>query len=384
MTSRSEPYLEGELRVRELPRGESFRTFIQLAWTLNAKDPNWVPPLRRNVKAALERTHPFHRHADVAYFLAERGSRTVGRIAAIVNHRHNEFHGDGVGFYGLFECYDDQAAANALFDAAAEWLRARGCDCIRGPLNFSTNEELGSPGILIEGFDSRPAIMMSHNPPYYEQLHERAGFEKSKDLVAIHFADARTMPEWGAQSEDAVLRRYDARIRSVDLSRFEEEVETIKRVYNAAWSLNWGFVPVTDEEFDLIAREFRPIVDPDLCLIAEVRGEAVGFSLALPDMNEVLARIPDGRLFPLGLLKFLWYRRKVESLRLITFGFKPPYQHAGLGLGFYFRTWRTAAVRGYARGEASWILEDNFKMIRPLERMGGSVHRRYRIYERRL
>ena len=384
MNNRIEPIPAGELRVRELAPGDPLNRFIQLAWTLNEKDPNWVPPLRRNVKAALERSHPFHRHADVAYFLAEWHGRPVGRIAAIVNHRHNEFHDDRVGFYGLFECVQEQLVANALFDTAADWLRARGCGSIRGRLNFSTNEELGSPGILVEGFESRPAIMMSHNPSYYERLHDGAGFEKSKDLVAIHFADARTMPEWGAQSEDAVLRRYDARIRSVDLSRFEDEVETIKRVYNAAWSLNWGFVPVTDEEFDLIAREFRPIVDPDLCLIAEVRGEAVGFSLALPDMNEVLARIPDGRLFPFGLLKFLWYRRKVESLRLITFGFKPPFQQAGLGLGFYFRTWRTAAERGYARGEASWILEDNFKMIRPLERMGGRVHRRYRIYERAL
>jgi hypothetical protein len=384
LSHRVEPSLAGEPRVRELGPDEPLRSFIQLTWIINANDPNWVPPLRRNVAAALDRRHPFHRHADVAYFLAERNNRPVGRIAAIVNHRHNEFHEDRVGFFGLFECEYDPDAAASLFAAASDWLRVRGCDHIRGPLNFSTNEELGSPGVLIEGFETRPAIMMSHNPIYYADLHEQAGFVGCKDLLAIHFADAQTIPEWGSQSEKAVLKRYNAVIRSVDLDRFPEEVQTIKGVYNAAWSRNWGFVPVTDEEFDLIAREFRPIVDPDLCLIAEVAGEPVGFSLAVPDINEVLRHIPDGRLFPFGLLKFFWYKRKIESLRLITFGFKPPFQQAGLGLGFYFRTWRTAAAKGYACGEASWILEDNYKMIRPLERMGGRVHRRYRIYERRL
>lgn len=374
----------GELTVRALAPGESLDGFIALPWRINAGDPNWVPPLRHSVRTALGRRHPFHRHAEVAYFVAIRGRRIVGRIAAILNRRHNDFHDDRTGFFGLFDCDDDQDAADGLFAAAADWLRARGCDRIRGPVNFSTNEELGSPGVLVDGFDTRPAIMMSHNPRYYEELHRRAGFEPAKDLVAIHFPDASQTPEWGVQSEQAILSRYKATIRSLDLKRFDDEVETIKKVYNAAWSLNWGFVPVTDEEFDFIAREFRPIVDPDLCLIAEVGGEPVGFSLAIPDMNEVLRRIPDGRLFPFGLGKLLWYRRKVRSLRLITFGFTPRYQSAGLGLGFYFRTWRTALARGYTSGEASWILEDNYRMIRPLERMGGHAHRRYRIFERAL
>src|SRR5690606_12624636 len=145
---------------------------------------------------------------------------------------------------------------------------------------------------------------------------------------------------------------------------------------------NWGFVPVTDEEFDFIAHEFRPIVDPDLCLIAEVGGKPVGFSLALPDLNQALRHLPDGRLFPFGLVKLLWHRRKVDAVRIITFGFKPPYQQSGLGVGFYMRTWRTANAKGYFAGEASWILEDNYRMVRPLERLGGHVHRRYRIYER--
>lgn len=349
---------------------------------MNGGDPNWVPPLRRNLETALDgNKHPFHRHATVAYFLAERAGRPVGRIAAILNRRHNEYHGDRVGFFGLFECEPDRDTASALFDAAAGWLREKGCDSLRGPLNFSTNEEVASPGVLVEGFDSRPAVMMGHNPRYYGELHERAGFAGCKDVFAVHFPDSEALPDW-EDREAAILARYDAVIRPLDLRRFGEEVDTIKAIYNDAWAKNWGFVPVTDEEFAFIASEFRPIVDPDLCLIAEVNGEPVGFSLALPDLNQALRHLPDGRLLPFGFLRFLWHRRKVDSLRIITFGFKPPYQQSGLGIGFYLRTWRTGVARGYVTGEASWILEDNYRMIRPLERLGGGIQRRYRIYER--
>lgn len=372
------------VRVRELPDGSSLRAFIDLPWSINAGDPAWVPPLRMSVAAALDRRkHPFHEHAEVAYFLAERGGKTVGRVAAIVNHLHNEYHGDRTGFFGLFEAENDAAVAGALIATAEEWLRGRGMETIRGPVNFSTNEEVASPGVLVDGFDSRPTVMMTHNPPYYDGLITGAGLEKVKDLYAFWFGDPQ-LPTRLERSLDRILSHADATIRPMDLSRFDEEVATIKSIYNSAWSSNWGFVPMTDAEFDHMAKEFRPVVDPDLCLIAESRGEPVGFSLALPDLNQAIRHIPNGRLFPFGIFRFLWHRRKIHSMRVITLGFKPGFQRLGLGPAFYLRTWQTGLAKGYDRGEASWILEDNLPMVRPIERLGGSTYKTYRIYEKAL
>jgi GNAT superfamily N-acetyltransferase len=369
------------VRVREIAPGESLKPFIDLAWTINRRDPHWVPPLRSSLTTALDRKkHPFHRHAEVAYLLAERDGRAVGRIAAVVNHLHNEFHEDRTGFFGLFECEDGPATARALIAAAADWLRRRGMDRIRGPLSLSTNEEIASPGVLVEGFDSRPFVMMSHNPPYYARLLEEAGLEKAKDLFAFWLPGVAP-PERLVRGVERALEREGAVIRSLDLRRFDAEIDVIKRVYNAAWSRNWGFVPMTDAEFDHMAKEFRPVVDPDLCLIAEVRGEPVGFSLALPDLNHALRHIPDGRLFPFGIFRFLWHRRTIRGARILTLGLKPGYQHLGLGAACYLRTWQVGLAKGYDHGEASWILEDNLPMVRPLERLGARVYKRYRIFE---
>lgn len=380
----------GTLAVRaptvvEVADRQQTDAFIELAWTINSNDPVWVPPLRMAVRDVLDREkHPFHAHADVQLFLAYRDSRPVGRIAAILNRRHNDFHEDRAGFFGLFECENEPVTAGALLESASAWLRARGCDVIRGPMNLSTNDELASPGVLIEGFSTRPSIMMSHNPPFYARLLEENGFERVRDLLAFWFDGATTVPTRGTRGLDRLLSRSGVTIRALDLRRFGEEVDAIKTIYNAAWSRNWGFVPMTDPEFDHLAKEFRPFVDPDLCLIAEAKGEPIGFSLALPDLNQALRYVPDGRLFPFGLFRFLWHRRRVDSLRVLTLGFKPQYQRSGLGPAFYLRTWQTGVAKGYTQGEGSWVLEDNLEMVRPLERMGGRIHRRYTIFERPL
>lgn len=372
------------VEVRAVSGSRDLDEFISLPWRINAADPLWVPPLRSSVRHALTPgKHPLHEHAEVATFLATRGTQVVGRIAAVENRLHNEFHGDRVGFFGLFESVDDPGVATALLERAGEWLRERGLRQIRGPLNLSTNEEIASPGVLIDGFDTPPMAMMSHNPAYYGALIEAAGFHQSKDLLAF-WLDDPDPPERLVRGIDRVLERMDARIRTLDLKRFREEVDTIKAIYNSAWSRNWGFVPMTDAEFDHMAREFRPIVDPALCLIAEVRGEPVGFSLGLPNINHALRHLPDGRLFPFGLFRFLWHRRSIRGIRVITLGFKPGYQQSGLGAALYLRTWLNGTARGYNHGEASWILEDNLDMVRPLERMGARPYRRYRIYERAL
>ncbi len=368
--------------MREIPAGEPLRPFVDAAWTINAGDPGWVPPLRRMVEAALDRRkHPFHRHAEVAYLVAERGSAVVGRVAAVVNRLHNEYHEDHLGFFGLFESEDDPETARALLDAAAAWLRGRGMERMRGPVNLSTNEEIASPGVLINGFDTPAVAMMSHNPPYYATLMEAAGLEKAKDLYAF-LVEGDAPPERLTRGVERILARADASLRPIDSRHFRRDVDILKEIYNSAWSRNWGFVPMTDAEFENMAKEFRPVADLDLCLIAEVRGEPVGFSIALPDLNQALRHLPDGRLFPFGLLKFLWHKRKIHGLRIITLGIKPGFRSLGLDAAFYLRTWQVGRQKGYDRGEASWILEDNLDMVRPLEKMGGQIYKTYRLFER--
>lgn len=373
------------VRVREVPpTSRELNRFIDVAWRINAGDPCWVPPLRMVEKTVLNpRKHPFHQHAEVAYFLAEKDGEAVGRIAAIVNRRHNEFHKDRLGFFGFFESENDPETARALLGAAAEWLRARGMDAMRGPVNFSTNEESSSPGVLVDGFDSSPVILMSHNPPYYAGLLEGAGLTKSKDLLAFWVADA-TPPARAERSVDRILAREHATIRSLDMGRFDEEVATIQRIYNSAWQQNWGFVPMTEAEIEHLARELKPVVDPHLCLFAEVDGRAVGFSLALPNLNEALRKIPSGRLLPTGIFRLLWERRRIRSLRIITLGLEPGFQRSGLGAALYLKTFQVGAPLGYRTAEASWILEDNWEMRRPLEKMGASAYRTYRIYDQPL
>jgi GNAT superfamily N-acetyltransferase len=366
--------------VREIAPGESMKPFIDLAWAVNARDPAWVAPLRMAVSTALDRRkHPFHQHAEVAYFLAERGGRVVGRIAAIVNHRHNEFHEDKLGFFGLFECLDDADAARALVERAAAWLAERGMERMMGPVNLSTNEEVASPGVLVDGFETPPVVMMSHNPPYYARLLEEAGLEKEKDLLAF-WVDDPTTPARLLKSAERIMKREQVTIRSLDLRKLNEEIATIQEIYNAAWSRNWGFVPMTDAEFAFIAKDLKPVVDEHLCLIAYVRGEPVGFSLALPDLNRALKHLPNGRLFPFGFLKFLWHKRKITSARVMTLGMKPQYQHLGLGAMLYMRTFQVGAARGYRTAEASWILEDNAEMLRPLEKIGARAYKTYRLF----
>jgi GNAT superfamily N-acetyltransferase len=373
------------VRVRELAPEESLRSFIDFAWTVNASDPQWVPPLRMAIEPVLDRRrHPFHRHADVAYFVAERGGALAGRIAAVVNRQYNDFHDEAQGTFGFFESVDDPAVAAALLDAAAGWLRARGMTAMRGPFNFSTNDEFSSPGILVDGYEVAPTVMMSHNPPYYARLMEAAGLEKAKDLVA-YWIDGSRVPERLQNAMERLASRAGVTIRSLRIRDLAAEVQRVQEVYNAAWSRNWGFVPMTDEEFRHLSKELRPVVDPALVLIAEkADGEPVGFLLALPDLNRALRHLPDGRLFPFGLLKLLWHRRKIDVARILTLGVKPGYQHLGLGAAMYTRLLQVGPGRGYRAAEGSWILEDNREMCTALEKLGSVAYKRWRVYERSL
>jgi GNAT superfamily N-acetyltransferase len=352
--------------------------FIRLPWSIYHGNRTWVPPLIRDVRAMMDpERHPFHRHSEVQAFLALRDGRPVGRVAAIHNRRHIEFHQENVGFFGFYECERDAAASARLLDAAAGWLRERGLATMRGPTSFSTNEEAG---LLVEGFDDPPAVMMAYNPPYYEEQFEAYGLSPSKTLLAYHVFASRP-PEYLVRAAAIVERRTGVKVRPLRMRDFDRELEIVRDIYNAAWRRNWGFVPMTDEEIRHMARELKPVVDPRLALIGEdAGGRPVGFALALPDFNQVLRRL-NGRLFPFGVLKALWLRRRIDSLRVLTLGVLEEYRGKGLDALFYLGIFRGGNGQGINQGEFSWVLEDNVLMRRPLERMGARVHKRYRIYD---
>jgi len=355
--------------------------FIRFPWKIYRADRYWVPPLIAEQKRLFTpEKNPFYGHAEVALFLAERVGETVGRIAAIVNRAHNEFYGDKTGFFGFFESIDDKDVSGRLFEAAGEWLRQKGMDCMRGPMNFSTNEACG---LLVEGFDSSPVIMMTYNPAYYIRLVEGNGFYKAKDLLAFWLGTSQPIPERVLKIAQKVSQEHKVCLRTLNMKRFDEEVERIKLIYNQAWSRNWGFVPMSDEEFYQTAKDLKRIAVPELALLAEIEGEPAAFSVTIPDLNQALKKI-DGRLDPISLVKLLWYSRKVTQLRLMLLGIRAGYRRRGIDSLLYTETFKAAKRLGYIGGEISWILEDNTLIIRGIETMGGRLYKRYRIYDKRL
>lgn len=368
------------VRVTPVHSRRDLSRFLKLPWQLYQDDPVWVPPLLHDLKRLLDRhAHPFHQHAEVQYFLARRGEEIVGRIAAIVNHQYIRFHNQATGFFGFFESVNETEVATALLAAAERWLAEQGMKQIYGPMNFSTNEECG---LLVEGFQDPPMVMMPHNPPYYPQLVGAAGYTKAKDLLA-YLLDDTTPPKRLVRGVSRLQQVRDVTIRPINPRCFAEEVNLIRAIYASAWERNWGFIPMTKEETDDLAIQFRRVADPNLCLIAEVKGEPAGFALALPDYNQVLRHM-NGRLLPFGLLKLLWYRRKINAARVLTLGLKPGFRRTGIDAMLYLRLWEEAPKNGYPIVECSWILEDNWNMRRGLERMGARLYKTYRIYEKAL
>ena len=372
-----------DVRIAPVRNRQDLHQFTQLPWQLYSDDPAWVPPLLFDLKKLLSpKKHPFHKHADVQYFLARLNGQVVGRIAAIVNHRHIQFHNESVGFFGFFESIDDQDVAQALLAAAEQWVGQRGVRSVRGPMSFSTNEECG---LLVNGFNTAPMVMMSHHRPYYARLIRTAGYAKAKDLLAylIDLREDATIPERLVHGVQRLQRKQAITIRSIDVRRFEEEVHLLHGIYHRAWEHNWGFVPMTEAEVDLLAHTLRLVADPKLCLIAELDNRPVGFALALPDYNQVLRRM-NGRLFPLGALKFLWYRRQIDALRILLLGTNPDVRVRGLDAMLYLKLWQDVPAYGYRLVECSWILEENWGMRRGLERMGAQIYKTYRVFEKTL
>ena len=355
--------------------------FIKFPWQVYKDDPNWVPPLLVERKEFFDKKkNPFFKHADVIFYLAKRNGKTVGRIAGIVNYKHIETHQEKTGFFGCFECVQDYAVAKLLLDTVREWLKSKGMEIMRGPANFSSNEEWG---FLTEGFDSPPVIMMTYNPPYYLEFMESYGMVKAKDLYAYYIDKNRLPPERVNKMAELIKKRENVTIRTINMKDFVGEVARIKQIYNAAWSKNWGFVPMTDEEFNHMAKSLKQVIDPHLVFIAEVNGRPAGFSLALPDVNQALIKL-NGRLFPVGILKLLWHtkiKNKIDGVRIITMGVVHEFQKRGIDTVFYVATFDVGIKRGYTWAEMSWVLEDNVMMNRVLDLLGATLYKKYRLYE---
>lgn len=345
----------------------------------------WVAPLRMDVRAILDRDrNPFFEHAEAEYLLAEHGGAVVGRIAAIRNDAHGAFHPDEkhVGFFGFFECVNDQAVADALFAAAGGWLAARGLTVMRGPTSFCTNDECG---LLVDGFDTPPVIMNPHNPRYYVELVERAGFATAMNLLCYEGRDeGQGIPHEIVERSRALAERAGITVRTIDMSRFWEEVELVKKVYNAAWENNWGFIPMTDKELNYLARQLKPVLVPELVVFAMKAGEVIGMGISIPDFNVALKHNPSGRLFPLGLLKILWHRRKIDRIRTLTLGVLREHRRSGADGLMYEHTWREGRKLGYWWGEASWLLETNIAIRKPMERLGFRPYKTLRLYDKSL
>jgi len=375
---RSQPVTSRDVEIRRITSKQDLDRFVRLPWKLYKNDPHWVPPLLRDVRLKLDRSkHPFFEHAKMELLLACRGNDVVGRIAAVVDDRHNEFHHEKMGFFGMFECINDYDVAKELFSAAESWCKGQAMTRLRGPVNLSMNDECG---FLLEGFDSDPVIMMPYNPRYYLEFAERYGFAKAKDLYAYLKSNVGVVDRIEKLVE-RVRSKENVVVRHVDMRRFDEEVSILKEIYNAAWELNWGFVPMTSNEFDLMARDLKPIAEPELVLFAEVNGLPVGVSITVPDFNLVLKKL-GGKLGPVGLLKFFYYKRKITGLRSIVFGLKKEYRRTGINTVLYYETEKAGARLGYTWCEMSWNLEDNDLINRFDEAVGGKLYKKYRIYEK--
>ncbi|MDF1506039.1 hypothetical protein [Roseisolibacter sp. H3M3-2] len=375
------------LRIRPADSPRDLRRFVDVPWRLfdQARHPQWVPPLRVAVKDTLDvRKHPFWRDAERALFVAERDGRPVGRVAAIENRAHNAFHGDRLGFFGFFECADDPEAARALLDAARGWLAARGLTAMRGPVSPSTNYECG---VLVDGYEHHPVLMTTWNPPYYDALLRGAGVDGAKDLLGWwleRFGEGGkefTLPPAYASHAARALEQTGLAFRNLEPSRLDAEVETCWQVYNDAWEPNWGFVPMTREEFGHLAKDLKMLVDPRFAVAAEIDGRPAGFAIALPDFHLLFKKIPSGRLFPTGLFTLLTGKRSIRTLRMMVLGVRKEYRTRGIFALFAHELISRGLKAGMTGAEASWVLEDNVLMNRPLAAMGATPYRRWRLYE---
>lgn len=366
------------LQVEEVKSSEDLMNFVRLPWEIYRGDRYWVPPLIKDQLHKFSPEHPFRSHSEMIFLLAHQSGKLAGRIAGIIDYNYIKFHNEKVGFFGFFESTSDPMVAETLLSKVADWLKEHGMEKMAGPMNPSINDELG---LLVEGFDSSPCLMMTYNPSYYPSLLENFGLKKKMDLYAYLLEDTSFLLDRLERFTERLKKKEpQLRVRTIDLRHFEEELKIVKDIYNQAWSKNWGFVPMTDEEINLTAKELKPLVIPELVLFAYLGGEPVGFSVTIPDYYVVLKHL-NGRMGPLGALKFLYYSRKIKKVRVMLLGVKHAFQKRGVEGLLYVETFRNGIKKRYKQAECSWILENNVLMQHGIEAMGGKRYKTYRIYE---
>ena len=358
---------------------EQLKQFVEFPYKLYEKDKYWVPPLKRDVYHLFDKSaNPFWKHSERDLYLVYRNEHLVGRVAAIVDQNFIEFWKENTGYFGFFECEEDVEAAKALFDAVRNFQREKGMEKFIGPMNPSTNDECG---FLLEGYYSSPVIMMTYTPEYYHELAKASGLVKAKDLYAYYVNTDDAPLEYLERICSIVRRRvHDMKIRCVNMKDFSNEVKKIQEVYNDAWSPNWGFVPMTDAEFKEIANNLKPLIVPELVFILELNNVPAGVSLTVPNYNEILKKV-KGKLGPIGMLKFLYYRSKIKEVRLVIMGVRRQFQKMGLESLLYLESFKAGKRLGYKGGELSWTLEDNYEVNNGIKKMGGKLYKKWRMYQ---
>lgn len=370
------------LEIKVLPES-ALGAFVDYPYDLYRGHPYWAADPKSDVEHLLGLNHPFWRHGERQLLMAYRDGRPVGRLAAIMNHLHNSFHNEKCGFFGFFDCAEDGEAVSALFAAALKWLKARGMDKARGPVNPSTNETCG---LLIEGFDSPPMVMTPYNPPYYASLVEAAGFAKAKDLYAFQAFVKDGFPDRMERVVQRMMRSGKVTLELADVKRIGGALADVKDIYNSAWENNWGFVPMTGEELDDMARALKPLLKPEYLYFARVEGKPAGFVLLLPDFNMALKAAHGSPLSPLHILPFLYrmYIKPITRGRLLTLGVKKEYRNRGIELLLIKQAFASAAKLGWEYGDMSWTLEDNEPINSAIKAAGGKVYKKFRIYEKKI
>jgi GNAT superfamily N-acetyltransferase len=370
-----------QLVIKPVSTRREKKDFLDFPWRLYQTDPHWIPPIRADEQELLgfAGRHPFYEKNRVQAFLAVRDGQVCGRIAAILNQVHNEVCNERRGFFGFFECLDDQEVANGLFDAASQWLAAQGIHRLRGPANPGVNYVWGT---LIEGFDSPPTFMMAYNPPYYERLIEGYGFRKAQDLYA-YWGDVEMLPavitKYGALT-DQIAERFKIRVRGLDTQRFKQDVRAFLDIYNRSMVNHWGFSPMSEGELDVMARGLRHLLIPELVVGAEIDGRLVGIILALPDYNPRIKQI-GGRLLPFGFLRLLWGKRKLKRIRILAANVVPECQLMGVAVVLLKAIAPKALEYGVQEAEFSWVAESNSLSRGSLEKGGAKQIKTYRVYD---
>jgi GNAT superfamily N-acetyltransferase len=369
-----------DLEIQRVASRRQRKQFLQFPWTLYRGDPNWVPHLRSDqIELVGYKPHPFYATNSAQTFIALRGGEVCGRIAAILNQGHNIQYKEKRGFFGFFDCRDDQEAASGLFDAVRQWFAEQGIYKLRGPTNPSLNYEAG---LLIDGFDTPPTFMMTYNPPYYERLIENYGFRKAQDLFAF-WGHMDMLPAISAKLKpiaDQIVERYNVKLRTMDKSRFMEDVKMFLSLYNCSLVNTWGFVPMTSGEVEHMAEGLRFLIVPEMTVAAEIDGQVVGVAFGLPDYNPRIKKI-DGRLFPFGFIRLLRNKRAIKKIRMISTNVVPEYQRYGVGLVLMQGLVPKALEWGLQEAEFSWVLESNSLSYGSLKKGGAKIAKTYRIYD---